>query len=203
MEWRSRRNPYTYKHYKYDHSMYLMFLSSNVLRQFIMALLQRIMDGKNKINSPMLSTLTLNDIDLSSINSGGDFEPMPCRPANTGYVVVGLEPDDFETIPVLGLRSSQSVPLTLRERKHQDNGSPARDCLIKSADANLGSISVHVSKEGYVIDDVVNCLVRGIQSIMYPDLDLIENTELENSPHERIRFFTCILNACIKFLNNF
>uniref|UniRef100_A0A1B0BKI8 Uncharacterized protein n=1 Tax=Glossina palpalis gambiensis TaxID=67801 RepID=A0A1B0BKI8_9MUSC len=145
MEWRSRRNPYTYKHYKYDHSMYLMFLSSNVLRQFIMALLQSIMDGKNKINSPMLSTLTLNDIDLSSINSGGDFEPMPCRPANTGYVVVGLEllynylaltlqplplPDDFETIPVLGLRSSQSVPLTLRERKHQDNGYAEKPVLI-------------------------------------------------------------------------
>uniref|UniRef100_A0A1A9VDB2 Uncharacterized protein n=1 Tax=Glossina austeni TaxID=7395 RepID=A0A1A9VDB2_GLOAU len=33
--------------------------------------------------SPMLSTLTLNDRDLSSIKSGGDFEPMPCRPANT------------------------------------------------------------------------------------------------------------------------
>uniref|UniRef100_A0A1B0GAQ0 DDHD domain-containing protein n=1 Tax=Glossina morsitans morsitans TaxID=37546 RepID=A0A1B0GAQ0_GLOMM len=33
--------------------------------------------------SPMLSTLTLNDRDLSSIKSGGDFEPMPCRPVNT------------------------------------------------------------------------------------------------------------------------
>uniref|UniRef100_A0A1A9WDD2 Uncharacterized protein n=1 Tax=Glossina brevipalpis TaxID=37001 RepID=A0A1A9WDD2_9MUSC len=103
--------------------------------------------------SPILSTLTLNGRDLSNIKSGGDFEPMPCKPANTGKskfnacrlccsgscskcvvavvvivqllgigvadTAVGL--DDFETILVPGLRLDQSVPLTLHERKHQDN----------------------------------------------------------------------------------
>lgn len=52
-----------------------------------------------------------------------------------------------------------------------------------------------------MIDDVGKCLVREIHSRMYPGLDEIEYTKLEN---EGIRFFTCIINACIKsqyFLN--